>query len=93
MDPFSEKINKECIFFINNETYHQNGIKLKILETELVEFFLYEQIKIVFVFFIFVFMRNIFGLLIFYIFFTSFPCYFHYPPIAIPSLSIVTISK
>lgn len=70
MDPFSEKINKECIFFINNETYHQNGIKLKVLETELVEFFLYEQIKIVFVFFIFVFMRNIFGLLIFlYIFY------------------------
>ena len=24
MDPSSEIINKECVFFINNETYHQN---------------------------------------------------------------------
>ena len=58
MDPSSEIINKECVFFINNETYHQNQ-NLRYWKLNLLNyFFLYEQIKILFLFFSFLYLRE-----------------------------------
>ena len=59
MDPFSEIINKECVFFINNETYHQNENSRYWKLNKLNFFFCMSKLQ--FCFFIFVFKRNIFG--------------------------------
>ena len=48
MDPFSEIINKECVFFINNETYLQNENSRYWELNKLNFFLLYEQITILF---------------------------------------------